>query len=140
MASAVTSLEGNLNRTIAMIFGYVFLAVGVLGFMMDPTLILFGVNALHNVVHLASGAVLLTGAYMAGGAHARTVNTAFGAVYLLVAVLGFAAPGLTATLLASDADAFPYADAILHTILGVALVGAGIAFKSTTPVLAARRT
>ena len=139
MASMVTSLTTNLNRTVAMIFGYVFLAVGVLGFVMNPTLIAFGVNALHNVVHLASGAVLLAGAYMAGGRNARTVNMVFGAVYLLVAVLGFVAPGLTATLLASDADAFPFADAILHTILGIALVGSGIAFKAPAEGVAARR-
>lgn len=132
-------MEGNLNRTIALLFGYVFLAVGVLGFVMNPTLILFGVNAMHNVVHLASGAVLLTGAYMAGGKNARVVNMTFGAVYLLVAVLGFVAPGLTAALLASDADAFPYADAILHTILGVALVGSAVAIKDAAPAVAARR-
>lgn len=139
MGATVTSVEGNLNRTIAMLFGYVFLAVGVLGFILNPTLIVFGVNGLHNVVHLASGAVLLAGAYMAGGRNARTVNTVFGAVYLLVALLGFVAPGLTAALLASDADAFPYADAILHALLGVALVGAGLAFKGDADAVAARR-
>lgn len=133
-------MEGNLNRTIALLFGYVFLAVGVLGFIMNPTLILFGVNALHNIVHIASGAVLLIGAYAAGGRNARTVNTVFGAVYLLVAVLGFVAPGLTATLLASDADAFPFADAILHTVLGIALVGSGLAFKDTAPASTPRRS
>lgn len=113
----------NLHKTLALVFGIVFLAVGVLGFVMNPTLIAFGVNGLHNVVHLASGAVLLAGALTAGGRNARTVNLAFGAVYLLVALLGFVAPGLTAALLGSDADLFPFADAILHAILGVALVG-----------------
>lgn len=139
MVGMVTSLTTNLNRTIALVFGYVFLAVGLLGFVMEPTLIAFGVNVLHNVVHLASGAVLLAGAYMAGGRHARSVNMAFGAVYLVVAILGSVAPGLTATLLASDADAFPYADAILHAVLGLALVGSGLAFKSETESVAARR-
>lgn len=137
--SVTSKMEGNLNRTIAMLFGYVFLAVGALGFVMNPTLILFGVNGLHNLVHIASGAVLLIGAYAAGGRNARTVNIVFGAVYLLVALLGFVAPGLTAALLASDADAFPYADAILHAILGVALVGAGLAFKNDTTTAAPRR-
>ena len=132
-------MQGNLHRTIGMIFGYVFLLVGLLGFVMNPTLIAFGVNGLHNVVHLASGAVLLAGAYMAGGRNARMVNMVFGAVYLLVAVLGFVASGLTDTLLASDADAFPFADAILHTILGIALVGSGLAIKDSTETAAARR-
>ena len=139
MRSSVTSLEGNLNRTIALLFGYVFLAVGVLGFVMNPTLIAFGVNALHNIVHLASGVVLLLGAYAASGRNARTVNLTFGAVYLVVALLGFVAPGVTAALLASDADAFPFADAILHAVLGIALVGTALAFKNDSPAMAARR-
>lgn len=128
-AWSVTSLEGNLNKTISTLFGVVFLAVGLLGLFVNPTLILFGVNGLHNLVHLASGVVLLVGVFAAGGRHARTVNVVFGAVYLLVAALGFVAPGLTATLLASDHDAFAFADAALHAILGVVLVGAGLAFK-----------
>lgn len=119
----------NLNKTIGLVFGIVFLAVGLLGFIMNPTLIAFGVNALHNIVHLASGAVLLAGALMDDGRNARKVNMVFGAVYLVVAALGFLAPGLTAALLASDADAFPYADAILHAILGIALVGSGLVFR-----------
>lgn len=134
----MTSLEGNLNKTIGLLFGFVFLAVGVLGFVLNPTLIFFGVNGLHNVVHLASGAVLLTGAYMNGGRNARQFNLAFGAVYLVVAALGFVAPGVTDALLASGADAFPYADAILHTILGITLVGAGIAFKDARRPVASR--
>lgn len=119
----------NLNKTIGLIFGVVFLAVGLLGFVLNPTLIAFGVNPLHNLVHIASGAVLLAGALVANGRNARTVNMTFGAVYLLVAALGFLTPGLTDALLQSDADAFPFADAALHAILGIALVGSGILFK-----------
>lgn len=123
----------NLNKTIATVFGVVFIAVGLLGFFMNPTLIVFGVNGLHNVVHLASGAVLLAGAMMNDGRNARTVNMVFGGVYLLVAALGFITPALTAALLESNADAFPYADAILHAVLGVTLVGSGLALKDETP-------
>ena len=131
IAGPVTHVA-NFNKTLGLAFGVVFLAVGLLGFVMNPTLIAFGVNALHNVVHLASGAVLLAGALMNDGRNARNVNMLFGAVYLLVAALGFIAPGLTATLLESDSDAFPFADAILHAILGVALVGSGLLFKEET--------
>ena len=121
----------NLNRSVGMLFGFVFVAVGLLGFVLSPTLIVFGVNGLHNVVHLASGAALLGGAFMSGGRHARTVNLTFGAVYLVVAALGFVASGATATLLGSDADAFPFADAALHTLLGLALVA--VSFAERTP-------
>lgn len=116
----------NLNKTIGLLFGGVFIAVGLLGFVMNPTLIAFGVNPLHNVVHLAAGAALLAGALLAGGRNARTVNMTFGGVYLLVGALGFVAPSLTAALLGSGADAFPYADAVLHAVLGAALVGSGL--------------
>lgn len=132
MAPLVTPVA-NLNKTIGLVFGVVFLAVALLGFMINPTLIAFGVNPLHNVVHLASGAVLLAGALIAGGKNARTVNMAFGAVYLLVAALGFVASGITDALLASNHDLFPFADATLHLILGVALVGSGIVFKDDAP-------
>ncbi|HLE98020.1 MAG TPA: DUF4383 domain-containing protein [Candidatus Thermoplasmatota archaeon] len=124
-------MGGNINKTVGMLFGIVFLAVGLLGFVMSPTLIAFGVNGLHNVVHLASGAVLLAGATMAAGRNARTVNMVFGGVYVVVALLGFVAPGVTDTLLASGADAFPFADAILHAILGVALVGVSFVGRET---------
>ena len=131
----------NLNKTIGLLFGVVFIAVGLLGSVLNPTLIAFGVNPLHNIVHLASGAVLLSGALMNEGRNARTVNMAFGAVYLLVAALGFVTPGLTDALLRSDADAFPFADATLHALLGIALVGAGLMFKDETPRAApVRRT
>ncbi|MFP5354633.1 MAG: DUF4383 domain-containing protein [Gemmatimonadota bacterium] len=135
MASSWSSVThvANLNKTIGLVFGVVFIAVGLLGFLINPTLIAFGVNGLHNVVHLASGAVLLYGALANGGRNARTVNMVFGAVYLLVALLGFIASGLTDALLASNHDAFPFADAILHAILGIALVGAGLMFKEDAP-------
>jgi hypothetical protein len=137
----VTSLESNVNKIVGIVFGVVFIAVGLLGFLMNPTLIVFGVNGLHNLVHLASGGVLLAGAFMNEGRNARQVNLAFGVVYLVVAALGFIAPGLANPLLASDHDAFPFADAGLHAILGIALVGAALAFKSpTTGTIAARRT
>lgn len=126
----------NLNKTVGMLFGFVFLAVGLLGFVVNPTLIAFGVNTLHNLVHLASGGVLLAGAFMNDGRNARNVNLAFGAVYVLVALLGFVASGLTDTLLASNYDAFPFADAILHAILGFALVGVAFAERSTAPTAA----
>jgi uncharacterized protein DUF4383 len=51
-------------KTLALLFGVVFLLIGVLGFVPGVTTdeMLFGifhVNAAHNVVHLLSGAVAL---------------------------------------------------------------------------------
>jgi hypothetical protein len=83
----------------ALVFGVVYLAVGILGFAVtgfdnfagqtfDEKLIIFALNPLHNIVHIGLGVVWIA----AGRSHAaaKTVNTLFGVVLLLVAVLGFA--------------------------------------------------
>ena len=80
-------------KKIAVAFGVVFLAVGLLGFVPALTpdghlLGLFHVNALHNVVHLASGAVALW-AGMTSEQNSKLYFQIFGVVYALVAVLGF---------------------------------------------------
>ena len=84
-------------KSLALLFGIVFLAVGILGFVpaathdmngMPMLLGIFHVNFAHNLVHLASGAVfLLCG--LAGAGASRTFFRIFGIVYALVAVLGF---------------------------------------------------
>lgn len=120
---------GNANRLVAMVFGYVFVAIGLLGFIMQPTLIIFGVNNVHNVIHLVSGIALLAAAYINGGVHARTANLTFGVVYLLVAILGFART-FVYDMLNMQADLFPHADNALHLLLGVVFLGAAFAARN----------
>jgi len=81
-------------RTAALLFGIVFLLIGILGFVPAATpdngmlLGMFHVNTAHNIVHLASGVVfLLCG--MAGVGRSRTFFQIFGIIYAVVAVLGF---------------------------------------------------
>jgi hypothetical protein len=81
-------------KTAAILFGIVFLLIGILGFVPAATpangmlLGIFHVNTAHNFVHLASGVVfLLCG--MAGVSASRTFFRIFGIVYALVALLGF---------------------------------------------------
>ncbi|MHB8605313.1 MAG: DUF4383 domain-containing protein [Thermoplasmatota archaeon] len=124
----------NMNAMLAKVFGVVFLAVGLLGFVINPTLIVFGVTTTHNIVHLLSGAILLAAGFMRGGTNARMANQIFGVVYILVAILGFLNIGFVATLLGSGSDSFTYADALLHLVLGVVLAGVGFGVKdATTP-------
>jgi hypothetical protein len=80
----------------AQVFGAVYVLVGLLGFAFtgfanfagtsDDKLLLFGVNPLHNIVHLAVGALWL--ASSRSESSARTVSVLIGAVYLVVGVLG----------------------------------------------------
>jgi hypothetical protein len=81
-------------KTAALLFGIVFLVIGILGFVPAATtpdgmlLGIFHVNTAHNIVHLASGVVfLLCG--MAGVGPSRAFFKIFGIVYALVAILGF---------------------------------------------------
>ncbi len=84
-------------KTAAYIFGAVLAVVGVWGFVQNPVLDIFAVNTLHNIVHLASGVLLLAVA-MWYGARAGMALIVLGVVYLVVAVLQLAAPDLTASL------------------------------------------
>lgn len=80
-------------RKIAVLFGIIFVVIGVLGFVPGVTtngmlLGLFHVNLLHNVVHLLSGAVALYAGNYSEDA-SRKFFQIFGVVYGIVAVLGF---------------------------------------------------
>src|SRR2546423_15568232 len=80
-------------KTFGMLFGIVFLAVGILGFVPgitkdDMLLGIFMVNKMQSIVHIASGAVFLL-ASMAGAGAASLWFKIFGLVYDDVAFLGF---------------------------------------------------
>lgn len=84
-------------KTAAILFGLVFLVIGILGFVpacttdlngMPMLLGIFHVNTAHNIVHLASGAIFLLSG-MASASASRSFFKLFGFVYALVAVLGF---------------------------------------------------
>jgi hypothetical protein len=115
------------QRTIAKTFGYVFLAVGVLGFIPNPIASgdgIFQVNALHNIVHLASGALALVAGYTSEG-NAQTYNVGFGAVYGLVTLLGLLGVSFAVDLLNLN-----LADNVLHLAITLGLVGPGLTLKS----------
>jgi hypothetical protein len=101
----------------ALVFGVVYALVGILGFVNDPILGIFEVNALHNIVHLAVGAVWIFASNNA--ATAKTVNLAIGAVYLLLAFLGFVAGDFMEDLLDIGSDNQALADNLLHLATGI---------------------
>jgi len=108
-------------KPFAIVLGIVLTAVGVWGMMTgghDHNLVLFGINAPHNVVHLASGLLALVTGLIGAGA-ARTFLRIFGAVYGLVAVLGFLNVGAAVHLLNLN-----MADNFLHLVLAGACLWA----------------
>ena len=115
-------------KTMAVLFGVVFLVVGALGFVPavtkdDMLLGIFHVNAAHNVVHLLSGAVALF-CGMAGVGASRNYFRIFGVVYGAVAVLGFLNPGEHTMLLGLISN--NTADTWLH--VGIAAVSLILGF------------
>ena len=120
-------------KTAAILFGIVFLAVGILGFFqgepMDDGRMLLGifhVNPAHNFVHIASGVVfLLCG--MAGAGPSRTFFKIFGIVYGLVAVMGFVVGnGKLLGLISNN-----MADVWLHVVLALAMLYLGFMARDT---------
>lgn len=115
-------------KTAAVLFGIVFILIGILGFVPGITnnemlLGIFHVNAAHNVVHLLSGAVALFAGMTSVGA-SRMYFRIFGVVYGLVAILGLMNMGQHTMLLGlisnNDADTF------LH--IGIAAVSLLLGF------------
>jgi hypothetical protein len=82
-----------MHKKLSVIFGVVFLAIGILGFVPGITqeehlLGIFHVNAAHNAVHILTGLIALAAGL--ASEHAATLFfRIFGVAYGLVAVLGF---------------------------------------------------
>jgi Domain of unknown function (DUF4383) len=118
----------------ALVFGVVLVAAGILGFFYnadfgtgdgtdrDAVLGILDVNAWHNLVHIATGALGLAVAASYGGARGYALG--LGALYTLIAILGF---------VAGDGDEIfnlipvNTEDNVLHALIAVAGIGAGLA-------------
>ena len=117
-----------INQKFAYLFGAVYLVIGLAGFAVTGgvefasqegnPLILFDVNPLHNIVHLAIGAAFVLGA-RAGAMAARSVNMAIGVVYTLVGIAGL----LIDRESSANILALNMADNWLHLVSGVAALG-----------------
>jgi hypothetical protein len=122
-------------KRIAVAFGFVFLLVGVLGFVPGITrdghlLGIFHVNPAHNFVHLLTGAAAIACGLTSAHA-AQLFFRIFGIVYGLVAVLGFVAGDQP--LLGIIAN--NRADAWLHTGIAAVSLFLGFAFHEAEAAL-----
>jgi len=112
------------TQMFALVFGAVYVIVGLLGFVNEPILGIFDVNALHNIVHLLIGGALLFGSSKHDTA--KTVCLAVGVAYLFVALIGF-----VATDFLDDLIKINQADNFLHLVSGAAAVYFGTAGAAT---------
>lgn len=120
MQTGTTKTPGQLY---ALVIGVVYLLVGIVGFFVaseftkgaaDDKLIIFRLNHLHNLIHIVLGIGWLAASRTA--ALVKTVNTLFGAVLILVAILGFTGIDLVHTLFNITESTDP--DNFLHLVTG----------------------
>ena len=126
---------GSIQRTVALLVGIVFVLIGILGFI--PALVpggallgIFGVNALHSIVHLLFGVLGIAAAYTGTS---RMYNRVIGIVYLALAVLGFI-PALVINGNLLGLVSINLADNFLHLVVGSVrvIVGFFVAERATS--------
>ena len=126
----------SMHRLIVLVFGVVYVLIGILGFIPGVTteggefanqpsatgaiLGIFPINLLHNVVHLVLGLALLYGA--TSTANAINMARGVGVVLLLVGVLGFFVPDTFNLMPIGGPDIFLHlGTALVLLIVGFAL-------------------
>jgi hypothetical protein len=125
-----------------MIFaGASLVGAGLLGFVagnpiasMAPNA-LFQVNALHNVIHIVTGALAL---WLGLGTRGYTLSTgliAYGALYAVVGVLLVVDPKLFGLFSDAPANALDHG---LHIALAIVSIGLGWMLRSARPMTTAR--
>jgi hypothetical protein len=116
----------------------VFLLVGAAGFAM-PGLLGTHLSLAHNAVHIISGLIALYFGFAGSASGARTFCLVFGAVYLLLGVVGFVMghPGVSAIAGMTMEDSKLWKvlpgtlelgkmDHIVHCLLGVVFLAGGL--------------
>src|SRR5918995_7002598 len=140
--------ESSPARLYCLLIGGVLVIAGILGFfyeasfaagnkvVSDQVLGLLAVNGWHNLVHLAIGGLLL----VAAGGAARGAALFVGVLYIALCVLGFIATGGDGIGFVAENgvlfDLVPVNDEdnVLHLILGLAGVLAGLATRRARPL------
>lgn len=119
------------NRLLGVIFGAVYVLIGVLGFTVTSgvsffategglLLGIFEVNIFHNVAHILIGAALLIAGLSTVRA-AKTVNSVVGAAYLVLGLAGLFLVGTALNVLALNV-----ADNVLHFASAAILLAVGL--------------
>ena len=108
-------------KILTTLFGVTFILAGLLGFVPNPIVApdgIFAVNAMHNLVHILTGAAFLAGSYLG---YARHTVIGIGVAYVAVTALGFLTTGDTLLGLVH----INVADRWLHAALAAVILVAG---------------
>ncbi len=117
-------------RLYARVVGIVVILIGVLGLILGEELLAgaFNIDIVEDIVHLASGALLLYAGFAARDAGlVRNIVGGLGVVYLLVGLLGFVVPDLFGLL----PHEYTIYDNLLHLVLGILGIVAAWVVKDT---------
>jgi hypothetical protein len=118
------------TKTASMVLGFIFIALGLLGFVPNPVIAnshdaIFHADTVHSMVHIISGILFLVFAFAAPG-RAGLLLKVFGAVYFLLGVMGLfttASDEMTRLLGFLHVNS---GDNHLHVALGVVILLAGM--------------
>lgn len=115
-------------KTLCKVGGLIFLIIGLVGFA-TPTLMGFHLTPIHNIIHIATGLIALYLGFAGSYDGAKMFCLIFGVVYLLIAIIGFMAPGTLASILGhpgpmSSADLMP--DNVFHLLVGIVFLAVGM--------------
>ena len=115
---------------LAKIFGFIFIAVGIAGFIPNPLVSetgVFQVNEAHNLIHIATGVLFLAAAFM--DASVWTIR-AIAVLYTVVAIIGFVIPDN----MLLGVVAMNMADRWLHAALAAVLLLVGFMTPAHEPM------
>ena len=119
-------------KTIATLLGIVFILVGLVGFA-APNLLGAHFGTVHNVIHLVSGAISLYLGLKGSLSAAKTFCLVFGAVYLLLGIVGFAlGTGEDRMFHIGDVLHLGTMDHIIHLLMGALFLIGGLMTKGDT--------
>ena len=131
--------NARLTQTWMLVVGIALLGAGIIGFIPNPIAsddpsALFQVNAVHNVVHLATGALALWIALATRGGMLALATLGFGLLYAAVGIILVIDPTLFGLLSSAPANAL---DHVLHAAVAIVSIGLGLMARDRTPSLAA---
>ena len=116
----------SVQKIYAMVLGAVLLLVGIIGFVSNPILGLFGVNTAQNLLHVVAG---ILGLWLGAKAMGKGYNMWTGIIAAIVGILWFVpgtggASGLLASIFGINA-----AISYLHIVIAVVSLGVAYGVK-----------